>query len=90
MFCSVDYDTIELRALAYVHRMWFGKSSLADAFDRNLDPHLSLGASLMGIPYNEAEKRRDDPVVKTMRQLGKLANFGYAGGLGSSRFRELR
>ena len=86
VFCSVDYDTIELRALAYVHRMWFGKSSLADAFDRSLDPHLSLGASLMGIPYHEAEKRRDDPVVKTMRQLGKLANFGYAGGLGPHAF----
>jgi len=86
VFCSVDYDTIELRALAHVHRQWFGKSSLADAFDGGLDPHLSLGASLMKISYDEALSRRDDPVVKEMRQLGKLANFGYAGGLGPNAF----
>ena len=50
-FCTVDYDTIELRALAQVHLNWFGSSSLADAFVNGEDPHLSLAAYFLKLPY---------------------------------------
>jgi DNA polymerase I-like protein with 3'-5' exonuclease and polymerase domains len=48
-FCTVDYDTIELRALAQVHLNWFGQSALAEAFIEGEDPHLSLAAHILDI-----------------------------------------
>ena len=84
VFSSIDFDTIELRALAQIHLNWFGKSALADAFREGEDPHLLFAARLLGVSYAEAERRRREPEIKEMRSLAKIANFGYAGGLGAS------
>jgi DNA polymerase I len=48
-----------------------------------MDPHLAMGARLLGMAYEDAEanKKRDD--VKHARQLAKVANFGFPGGLGA-------
>jgi len=74
VFVSVDYDTIELRALAQVHLWWFGKSAMADALIAGEDLHLSLGAQLLGIPYAEAQARlaAGDEEVSDARQNAKM------------------
>jgi DNA polymerase I-like protein with 3'-5' exonuclease and polymerase domains len=82
----VDYDTIELRALAQVHLDWFGDSALARAFQNGSDPHLLLAAQLLGVSYSDAESRRYSGDVLKMRQLAKVMNFGFAGGLSATSF----
>jgi len=86
VFVMVDYDTLELRALAQVCLDLFGESALAEAFRRGDDPHLSLAASLLGIEREEAIERKRDKDVADMRQFAKVANFGFPGGLGVTKF----
>lgn len=85
-FC--DYDTAELRALAQVCIWLLGWSDLGDALRGGLDPHLALAADILGISYEEALARYEagDSEVAEMRQLCKVANFGYPGGLGPEKF----
>lgn len=88
LFCSVDYDTLELRTLAQSCIWLLGQSELAKALNDGLDPHLQLAANLMGISYEEALKRHkvEDEEVGHYRQLAKVANFGLPGGLGAEKF----
>jgi DNA polymerase-1 len=85
---ACDYDTLELRTLAQTCLTLFGKSQLAKAFWDGLDPHTWLASLIMGIPYTEAAERRknEDEAVEYNRQLAKIANFGYPGGLGALSF----
>lgn len=71
VFVSVDYDAAELRALAHVCRQLFGFSRLGDALDAGRDPHLDFAAQMLGISYEEAERRKKEPQVKEARQFGK-------------------
>lgn len=86
LFCSVDYDTAELRALAQMHLWWFGRSTMADALKAGRDLHLDLAADLLGIPYADAVARKGEKAIKATRQLAKVANFGFPGGLGARAF----
>jgi DNA polymerase-1 len=63
---------------------------MADAINAGLDPHLDMAASMLGIDYDEAKRRKkaDDPQIAEYRQLSKALNFGYPGGLGRSKFVE--
>lgn len=81
---SVDYDTLELRALAQVLLELFGWSKMADALNAGRDLHLDFASQLLGISYEEAVTRYDagDKEVKAARQWSKVANFGIPGGLG--------
>ena len=88
VFVSVDYEFLELRTLAQSCLDLLGFSHLADAIRAGEDPHLSMGASLLGITYAEALARRKDPDVKDARQLAKAANFGLPGGMGAQNFRD--
>lgn len=81
-YAIADYSYIELVSLAQTCIDWFGSSALADAINAGLDPHLDMAASLLGISYGEAKKRKDDPKVSKMRQAAKAYNFGFPGGLG--------
>lgn len=85
-YCSVDYDTIELRALADFCVATFGKSEMADAIRDGKDLHLMLGANILGVSYEDALARKKDPDVKNARQMAKAANFGFPGGMGVQRF----
>lgn len=85
-FVACDYDTLELRTLAQTCLTLFGKSQLAQAFWDGLDPHLWLGAMLAGVSYEHALKNKKEPKIKFYRQLAKIANFGYPGGLGALSF----
>lgn len=87
VFVACDFDKAELCSLAEVCMRLFGVSRLADRLNAKFDPHLDMGAQLMGISYEEALRRFEDPEVKRFRQMAKAANFGLPGGLGPSTFR---
>jgi hypothetical protein len=70
-FC--DYSFIELCTLAQSCLEYFGWSHMADAINAGLDPHLDMAASMLGIDYEEAKRRKkaDDPQIAEYRQLSK-------------------
>jgi hypothetical protein len=93
VFLSVDYRVAELRALAQICHAWFGFSTLRDAFASfpewspdGVDPHLVLAADMLSMSVPDAHVRRDDPKVNDTRQVAKVGNFGFAGGLGAETF----
>lgn len=86
VFVSVDWNAAELRALAQIIIDMYGHSSLAEAFRQDLDPHLAMGANILGISYEEAHARRKEPEIQDARQLAKAPNFGFPGGLGAESF----
>lgn len=101
LYCSVDYDMAELKAMAQVQLWWFGTSALADALNKGLDPHLVLGADILSsrwgrpVSYEEiasVPKDKNHPHYDAVhgpmgaRQLAKIGNFGFMGGLGSKSF----
>lgn len=88
VYVGCDYHIAELCALAQVCYDWFGASKMLEAINLGRDLHVVTAASILGIPYEEAEARRarGDKEVKQARQLAKAANFGFPGGLGVSSF----
>lgn len=92
IFCDIDYDTLELRAWAQVCLDMFGYSDMSTALRGGLDPHLSFAASLTGLTYDDVKDWKSWPSgpdrerVGEFRQLAKVANFGFPGGLGSETF----
>jgi DNA polymerase I-like protein with 3'-5' exonuclease and polymerase domains len=88
VFCTVDYDTLELCTLAQCCIWLVGQSELGEAINAGLDPHLDFAANMMGIEYEHAKelKAAQDEEVKHYRQLAKVANFGLPGGLGAKKF----
>lgn len=88
VFCSCDYDTIELRALAQSCLDLVGQSAMAEALRNGEDLHLNLAADFMGISREEAAKRYadGDSEVIDQRQMMKPANFGFPGGMASDSF----
>ena len=84
VFAQADYPQLELYALAQCCMSWIGFSRLAEALNAGLDPHLAVAATILGLSYDEAARRLEagDDEVDTARQLAKVANFGFPGGLG--------
>lgn len=90
LFADCDYDTLELRALAHACLELVGFSAMADALRRGEDLHLNLAADLMGITREAARARYadGDKEVDEARQLCKIANFGFPGGMVPATFME--
>jgi DNA polymerase-1 len=84
LFIAADYGMMELRTLAQACLKWLGKSKLAEALNAGIDPHLVMAATILGIPIDEAFDRRGHDDVKAARQLAKIPNFGFPGGLGAN------
>lgn len=84
VLCSSDYDSGELVTWATACLRLVGSSRLAQALCAGANPHLLLGAKLLGIPYEDALARykAKDRVVVNARQLAKEPNFGFPGGMG--------
>jgi DNA polymerase-1 len=82
VFLDADYDGLELRTLAQVCMTLLGKSKLAELLNSGADPHLEVAAKVLKIDYHDAQARKKQPDVAQARQLGKVANFGFPGGLG--------
>jgi hypothetical protein len=88
LFALCDYSFIELVTLAQTCLDLFGWSTLAEAINAGLDPHLDMAAADLGLSYAEAERRlkADDPEVADHRQRAKARNFGFPGGLGAATY----
>lgn len=87
-FVAADYSTVELCALAQIH-LWEGwDSSMADAINAGRDCHLWMAAAVLRTPYHLAQQalEQGDCDVKRVRNLSKIANFGFAGGLSARSF----
>ncbi|MBX3215224.1 MAG: hypothetical protein KF850_24525, partial [Labilithrix sp.] len=82
VFAQADFPQLELYTLAQCCVSWLGKSRLADALNAGLDPHLSVAALILGTTYEDAKKNKATREVKEARGAGKVANFGFPGGLG--------
>jgi hypothetical protein len=79
VFVCADFSGFELATLAQVCLDLVGYSKLADALNAGMDPHAEMAAAILARPY---DKEKD----KNARQTGKVANFGFPGGLGPARF----
>jgi DNA polymerase I len=82
VFAQADFPQLELYTLAQCCVTWVGWSKLADALNSGLDPHLQVASLILKITYEEAAKTKKTDAVKDARGAGKVANFGFPGGLG--------
>jgi DNA polymerase-1 len=91
LFCATDLDTAEMRSLAEVCTV-IGISPviLAEELRAGMDPHVSVAAEFLGLPYEEAMARykAGDSSVDNARNLAKIYNFGLGGGMGAEGFVE--
>lgn len=85
VFMQADFEGLELRTFAQICLWFLGYSRMAEVINSGKDPHLVMAANLLRIPYDEAVKRHKakDKIVKRARDLAKIANFGFIGGLGA-------
>lgn len=88
VFCACDYDSFELCTLSQVCLWVLGFSELGEAIKAGLDPHLSMAANILRMPYLDAQQlyKQGDEKVSQARQGSKIANFGYPGGMGAQSF----
>lgn len=91
VFFSCDYPQLELYTLAQCCVAWLGESKLAEVLNAGKDPHLAFAAVVLGISYEDAERRHEagDEEVSDVRHLCKQGNFGLPGGLGIPKFERL-
>lgn len=95
IFCSVDYDGMELRTWAQVCLWAIGRSRMAEVLNNGKDPHTELGARLAKVLKEEAYailRGERGPELKKIfkdkwRQTGKIGNFGFPGGMGPKTMR---
>jgi hypothetical protein len=80
---SIDYDSGELITHAQSCLWITGNSKLAQALIMGTKVHNMLGASMIGISYDEMMARAKDRVCKNARQAAKPGNFGFPGGMGA-------
>lgn len=91
LFVFADVHNAELNALAQCIKDLCGvEGELLRALRAGKDVHLDMAADILGIPYEEADRRKkaQDPEIKNLRQLAKPANFGYPGGMSAKTFVE--
>lgn len=87
VYASADFSMLELRTVAQVLYTRFGRSALRDALNAGRDPHTEVACRILGIPYEEGERLHDaeEHDFEQVRAVGKVANFGFPGGLGATR-----
>ncbi len=90
VFASADYSQFELRTVSQLCITILGYSRLAEVLNSGLDPHLEIASRIVGCSYEDAKRRKKegDAEINQARQAGKVANFGYPGGLGILNFIE--
>jgi hypothetical protein len=88
VFIDTDFSGLELYTLAQVCKWNLGFSTLGEALNSGVDPHLKIAAAILKIDYETAKARRaaEDPEVDNARTGGKGLNFGAAGGLSAKTF----
>jgi len=88
-FYSNDYGGGELVTFSESALLRVGFSDMGIALNAGLDVHSALGATMMGVHYDEFRamlKGERGPIAKKrakdFRQAAKPANFGFPGGMG--------
>jgi hypothetical protein len=85
LLSSVDYEGGELITHGQSCIWVVGESALADAIVKGIKPHNALAATILGISYDEFNRRlkAGDRQCKDVRQAAKPANFGFPGRMGA-------
>lgn len=83
LLISADYKGQELATLAQVCLDMLGQSRLADLINSGVDPHTQMASLILGESYQWCAERLALEAVDDARQTGKVANFGFPGGLGA-------
>jgi len=88
VFASADYGAMEMGTLAQVCIWLFGWSRLADAINAGVDTHIHLASELRHRSYELTTEMylKGDTTVKADRDISKVGNFGFAGGMGVPTF----
>lgn len=84
VYVCADFSTLELFCLAEVCHVLLGYSTLGDALTAGEDPHMRMAEQILGQPYEWLilPDSKELGWVNDARQTGKVANFGFPGGLG--------
>ncbi len=86
MLGSVDYEAGELITHGQSCLWLVGESALAEALNNGVKVHNALGATMIGLSYEEFQRRlKVDKNCKDARQAAKPGNFGFPGGMGPVR-----
>lgn len=83
---AADYDGLELRTLAQCCLSLVGESRLAGILNAGGDPHMAVASQILGLPLDYCLEHKKDDRIQLARQTGKVANFGFPGGLGAKTF----
>lgn len=81
-FSSEDYEAGELITHAESCIILTGYSAMADALNNGTKVHNALGASMIGLSYDDFQTRVKETACKDARQAAKPGNFGFPGGMG--------
>jgi hypothetical protein len=79
VFLICDVPGLELSTIAQKCIEIIGYSRLAEDLNAGNDPHSRVAAQILGISYEEAVRRKEDPndeEIYLARQTGKIMNFG--------------
>lgn len=82
VFSSEDYEAGELITHAQSCLWICGDSQLAKALIGGMKVHNLLGATMIGMTYEDFQRRVKEPQCKDARQAAKPGNFGFPGGMG--------
>jgi hypothetical protein len=85
VLASVDYEAGELVTHSQSCIWITGHSELARALLNGVKPHNALAATMIGLSYEEFQRRVKEKVCKDARQAAKPPNFGYPGGMGPAK-----
>lgn len=87
VYAAADFGGLELATQAQACLALLGRSELARNLNDGIDPHAVVACRILSIPYAEgmARKKAKEPLFDNARQTGKVANFGFPGGLGAER-----
>lgn len=83
LFFGADFSAAEMHAFAQIMIDLYGQSKLADTLNAGLCPHVSFGAALRGMTYEQVD---NSPDRSKIRSLAKPGNFGIRGGMGAATF----
>lgn len=84
VFVCADWASAELRTLAQINvNMNNDPVRMASALQEGRDLHLDFAAQLEGVSYERAEELYEagDEDIEQARDVAKVANFGFPGGL---------
>ena len=83
LYIGSDYHVAEMCSLAQVLVETFGSSAMADAINDGRELHLETAAGILGWSYDRTmtEYKAGNKMAKRARQLAKVANFGFPGGM---------